>query len=210
MGYDYQSPFWSEVITHLNLGVCSLALSTLTTRFIFPQFSLEGRRLWILCMSPIDLGKVVVQKFVTSLFATGALTVMLMLISSAMLELPIGRSVFYAAMIGLMSIALNALAVGLGTLFPNLRETNPAKIVSGFGGTLCLIVSFLYIVLFVLILAYPAAVRLAKSGPLTMHDPAKAAALAVGAVILLTLATATVPLTLAIRRAKKVELLRNL
>ena len=77
MVYDFESPFWSEVITLLNLGVCSLALSTLTTRFIFPQFSLEGRRLWILCMSPISLPKVVVQKFITSWVATGAfLTIM--------------------------------------------------------------------------------------------------------------------------------------
>ena len=35
---------------------------------------------------------------------------------------------------------------GLGVLYPNLKEANPNKIVSGFGGTLCLVVSsWLYI-----------------------------------------------------------------
>ena len=39
-----------------------------------------------------------------------------------------------------------ALAVGLGAVYPNFREDNPSKIVSGFGGTLCLVLSFLYII----------------------------------------------------------------
>ena len=41
-----------------------------------------------------------------------------------------------------MSGALCGLAVGLGALFPNFKEDNPSKIVSGFGGTLCLVASF--------------------------------------------------------------------
>jgi ABC-2 type transport system permease protein len=36
--------------------------------------------------------------------------------------------------------------LGLGAIYPNFREENPAKIVSGFGGTLCLALSFMYIV----------------------------------------------------------------
>ena len=210
MGYDFESPFWSAVITHLNLGVCALALSTLTTRFIFPQFSLEGRRLWILSMSPVSLGKVVWQKFLTSWVATGSLTVALMAVSGLMLKLPLGTIAFYAAMIAVMSVALNALAVGLGTLFPNLRETNPAKIVSGFGGTLCLSLSFLYIVVVVMALAFPSAVRLAKTGPLSQRNPATADAIAIGIVLSVSAIAAAIPLFLASRRAKKVELLGNL
>ena len=43
--------------------------------------------------------------------------------------------------------------MGLGTLYPNFKEDNPAKIVSGFGGTFCLVLSFLYIVSSVTLLA---------------------------------------------------------
>ena len=50
-----------------------------------------------------------------------------------------------------MSATLSGLAVGLGALFPNFKEDNPSKIVSGFGGTLCLVASFLYITLFVVL-----------------------------------------------------------
>jgi len=44
--------------------------------------------------------------------------------------------------------------VGLGVIFPNLQESNAAKIVSGFGGTLCLVGSFIYILTFILLLAF--------------------------------------------------------
>jgi len=52
-----------------------------------------------------------------------------------------------------MTFCLTGLSVGLGVLYPNLKEANPSKIVSGFGGTLCLVLSFLYILASVLLLA---------------------------------------------------------
>jgi ABC-2 type transport system permease protein len=45
-----------------------------------------------------------------------------------------------------MTLTLNGLAMGLGVIYPNFKEDNPSKIVSGFGGTFCLVLSFLYIV----------------------------------------------------------------
>ena len=52
-----------------------------------------------------------------------------------------------------MTFSLTGLSVGLGVLYPNMKETNPGKIVSGFGGTLCLVLSFLYILASALLLA---------------------------------------------------------
>src|SRR5439155_25285102 len=45
--------FWVHLVSYLNLGACSLNLATLTTRFVYPQFSLEGKRLWIVGMAPL-------------------------------------------------------------------------------------------------------------------------------------------------------------
>ena len=58
----------------------------------------------------------------------------------------------------MVTISLNSMALCLGTLFPNLKEENSAKIVSGFGGTLCLILSFIYIIIIMLLMAFPLAV----------------------------------------------------
>jgi len=58
----------------------------------------------------------------------------------ARISLLVGFSVVLGA-------GLTGLAVGMGALFPSLRETNPSKIVSGFGGTLTLILSITLVML---------------------------------------------------------------
>jgi ABC-2 type transport system permease protein len=42
VAFNFQNPFWETMISYLNLAASALTLSTLTTRFVFPQFSLEG------------------------------------------------------------------------------------------------------------------------------------------------------------------------
>ncbi len=200
VAFNFTNPFWETMISYLNLAASALTLSTLTTRFVFPQFSLEGRRLWILGLAPFGLQKVLLQKFWMSCLGSMAVTVSLMIVSSVMLHLPAARVAFFAGSIGLMSAALSGLAVGLGALFPNFKEDNPSKIVSGFGGTLCLVVSFLYIALFVALAALPDVRRVAK-----VSFPLGDGAIR-GAAVALSLAVLFFPLLLAMRRVKNLEI----
>lgn len=147
------SPFWLSMVSYLNLGACALNLATITTRFVFPQFSLEGKRVWLVGLAPLGLVRVVLLKFWLGGGATLLLTLSLTLLSCSLLNLGAARTLFFGATITVMTLVLNALAVGLGALYPNFKETNPTKIVSGFGGTFCLVLSFLYIVGSVVLLA---------------------------------------------------------
>lgn len=147
------SPFWISLVSYLNLGACALNLATLTTRFVFPQFSLEGKRVWVVGLAPIGLVRVVRLKFWLASVTTLFLTLGLILLSCSMLGLDTAHSIFFAAAIAVMTFTLNAIATGLGALYPNFEESNPSKIVSGFGGTFCLVLSFLYIVGSVVLLA---------------------------------------------------------
>jgi ABC-2 type transport system permease protein len=154
--YQLTSPFWINLVAYLNLGACALNLATLTTRFVFPQFSLEGRRLWIVGMAPMGLPRVVKAKYWLASFSSLLITLSLISLSSYLLRMPWDRILFFGAVISVMTFSLNGLAVGLGVLFPNLKDASPSKIVSGFGGTLCLVVSFLYILGSVLALGFGA------------------------------------------------------
>lgn len=152
--HQLSNPFWVNLISYLNLAACSLNLATVTTRFVFPQFSLEGRRLWIVGMAPMGLGSVVKTKYWLASISSLLVTLSLITLSSYLLQMPWDRIAFFAAVVTVMTFALNGLAVGLGVLYPNFKEVNPAKIVSGFGGTLCLVLSFLYILACVLLLGF--------------------------------------------------------
>jgi len=191
--------YWQTLVSYLNLAASILTLSTLTTRFVFPQFSLEGRRLWIIGLSPIGMHKVLLQKFAFSWIAATLVTVTLMTASSIMLHLPTARVLFFDIAIALPAAALCGLAVGLGALFPNLKEDNPSKIVSGFGGTLCLVISFSYIVLYVSLVAIPG-LRDAKIVDFLISDSAALLLALVFSLIILL-----VPLFLAFRRVKNLE-----
>jgi ABC-2 type transport system permease protein len=52
-------------------------------------------------------------------------------------------------------LGLSSIAVGLGAMMPNFRESSPSKISAGFGGTLNLVLSALYIVVIVVLTALP-------------------------------------------------------
>jgi ABC-2 type transport system permease protein len=196
---DYRNPRWEALISHLNLAASTLTLSTLTTRFVFPQFSLEGRRLWIIGLSPIGMRKVLLQKFAFSCLGSMAVTVSLMTASSMMLRLPWPRIGFFDLAIALPATGLCGLAVGLGALFPNLKEDNPSKIVSGFGGTLCLVISFVYIVIYVALIAIPG-IRQVTHIPFIISDSTALLLALLSSVVLIVL-----PLFLAFRRLKNLE-----
>jgi ABC-2 type transport system permease protein len=197
------------LVAFLNLSVCALALSTLTTRFVFPQFSLEGRRLWILAMSPLRLPSIVLQKFVTSTLCSGLVVIVILFIGGYNLRLGFADSAFFAGAVALLAIGLNGLAVGLGVLFPNLRESNAAKIVSGFGGTLCLVGSFLYILAFILLLAWLRwdVFRENAVDPGWYRDPGKQWGIA--AIFALTSAVTLAPLFFSQKKLKRLEILTN-
>jgi ABC-2 type transport system permease protein len=193
------SPFWLHLISYLNLAACSLNLATLTTRFVFPQFSLEGKRLWIVGRAPLGLVKVVQAKFLLVTGASLVVTLGIIALSCHMLQMPAERTAYFAGAITVMTLTLNALALGIGVLYPNLREDNPSKIVSGFGGTFALVMSFLYIVASVLLLAWGSPWRWNRE----LRDPPVLACFAgFGA---LSVALGYVPFKLALRKLRHFE-----
>ena len=144
--HQLTSPFWIHAVAFLNLGACAFNLASVTTRFVFPQFSLEGRRLWIIGMAPMGLERVVKTKYWLASILSLFVTLGLVTLSCYLLKMPWDDVVFFGAVVTVMTFSLNGLAVGLGVLFPNAKETNPNKIVSGFGGTLCFVLSSVYII----------------------------------------------------------------
>jgi ABC-2 type transport system permease protein len=145
MSGQYQREFWKGWIACLNTGACTLILATLTSRFVFPLISLEGRRFWILGLAPLTFRQLVRQKFWLSVLTTSFFTIGLAVLSGVMLKLePLYFALSVYSVI-ITNFGLSGLAVGLGALYPNFQEDNPARVVSGMGGTLNFLLSVGYI-----------------------------------------------------------------
>lgn len=154
-GYDVNSAYWRNLLSFLNLAVTALLLSTFTSRFIFPMLSLEGRNFWVLGLLPVRRAQILWGKFAfaagISLVATEALVVL----SDLMLGLEPTMVALHIGMVAILCLGLSGISVGLGARLPNLKEDDPSKIAAGFGGTLNLLVSLVFIFLIVAALALP-------------------------------------------------------
>jgi ABC-2 type transport system permease protein len=197
--------FWVSVVAFLNLTSIALILSTLTTRFIFPQFSLEGRRLWLIGLAPFRLSQVIWGKFWASAFINGVVTLILISFSFASLRLDPGLRWIIGFTIGMMSFGLSGIAVGTGVLFPNLKGQNAAQVVSGFGGTFCLVVSLAYVAILVLVVAMPMHLRYMARLSLEFRFTSSVGVIYTIAFVVSLLA-AFLPMFLATQKLKKFEI----
>jgi ABC-2 type transport system permease protein len=202
--YDFSQGFWLFLVSTLNLAATSLTLATLTTRFVFPQMSLEGKRFWILGLAPVKRRQILYGKFAFALLGAFVVSEGLVLLSNFMLRMPREVFVTQAVAIAFICVGLTGLAVGLGAVFPNYRESNPSRIVSGFGGTLTLILSIFYVVAMVAAVAVPTQFRLVRAtiGP---REFSRWAVAMVVVMALFTIAAAGVPLRIGARAIEEAE-----
>ena len=113
----------------------------------------------------------------------------------------------------MLCMGLSGIAVGLGARMPDLREVSPAKISSGFGGTLSLVISSLFIMTVVVVAALPshlflAAHALGPAGPrglLAWAGSSQGEAASLAIVVAVGIAATAIPLRLGLRSFRRLE-----
>ncbi len=143
------------IVSLVNVAAMSVLLCAGLSRFIFPLISLEGRKFWVLGLMPVKRDQILHGKFAFA--ATGSVIIaeMLILTSDLLLQLPAVAVVVHAITVAIVAVGLSGLNVGLGAYMPNFRETDPSKIVVGFGGTVNMVVGLLFLLLVIAIAAGP-------------------------------------------------------
>ena len=212
--FHYDSSY-ASLIGSLNLGVVGLILSTFTTRFVYPMISLEGRRFWILGLLPLRRDQIVWSKFLFSVAGSLPPCCLLILLSDRMLGLPGKAILLHEIACVALCVGLSGIAVGLGARIPDLREASPSKIAAGFGGTLSLVLSSLFIMPVVLVAGLPFHAEAAArsmggsfpwlAGLLGVFAASSGAAASAGSLIFLGLLAGGMPLLLGIRSFRRLE-----
>lgn len=142
--YHVRQDSWRSIIAFLNVFSVSAVMCSLGSRFVYPQLSLEGQGFWIVGLSPTTTTKVIMTKFVMALVGMLAISVSLMLLSAGMLNAARSAKIAAVALVCAVSFAVCGLSTGLGAIFLDLDQRNPAAIVSGFGGTLNFVLSLAF------------------------------------------------------------------
>jgi ABC-2 type transport system permease protein len=195
----------------LNVSVIGLMLATYTSRFVFPMMSLEGRNFWILGLLPLERDRLLISKFAYAATFSVTISLALVILSELMLRLPWQVATIHMLAMLVLALGLSALSVGLGAYLVNLKETNPSKIATGFGGTINLLFSLAFAVLTVFVAGVPAIVYFAD----TLLRQQEAIVMdrghwlwfggCAGVVLLLGVLTIFVPLRMGMRAFRRME-----
>ncbi len=196
--------FLANVIPFVNLILAGFVLASIAARFIFPGISLEGRTLWLLRSSPLEMRQLLWSKFWVGALPLLILAVGLVFATDVLLQVSGFMMAVSIFTITMMTFAIAGLALGFGALFPKFNTENAAQIPTSFGGLVLMMASVALIGLVTVAEARPVyeyvGAQMLHTDPSTLEIW-----IGFGAAGLLCLAATFVPIRIAVRRMKELE-----
>jgi ABC-2 type transport system permease protein len=147
--------FLINVVSFLNLGLAGFVLAAIAARFLFPAISLEGRTLWLLRSSPLNMRGLVWSKFWVGVVPLLVLAVALTIGTNVILRVGTFMMVVSLLTIVMITFAIASLALGFGAIFPRFETDNAADISTGFGGMLFMMSAVAYLGIVIVLEAWP-------------------------------------------------------
>lgn len=194
------------LVVFLNLGLAGFVLAAIAVRFLFPSVSLEGRQMWLLRSSPLDLHSMFWSKYWIGTVPLIVVSLTLTFVTNLILRAsPFMMLVSIGTML-LFTLTASALALSFGAFFPRFDTENAAQIPTSFGGLVYMMVSVCLLALIIVLEAPTVADRI-RSEQAGQAAPLSAELLAaLGGVALICAVTSTISLRLALRRLSRLEL----
>ncbi|HTS89061.1 MAG TPA: hypothetical protein VMG41_11265 [Gemmatimonadales bacterium] len=197
--------FLVSLVVFLNLGLAGFVLAAIAARFVFPAVSLEGRQMWLLRSSPLDLKALLWSKYWTGTIPLLVLALLITFSTNVLLQAtPIMMAISLGTIV-FMTFAISALALGFGALFPRFDTENAAQIPTGFGGMVYMMSAIILLGVVLVLEAAPVLgyLRAELTGNQPAFDGWMAASLV--AVAALCLAATIVPIRLGLKRVEHME-----
>jgi len=143
------------VISFLNLGLAGFVLASIASRFIFPAISLEGRQMWLLRSSPLDLRALLWSKYWVGTIPLLVLALMITVFTNVLLQASGFMMAVGIGTIILLTLAISAMALGFGALYPQFETENAAQIPTSYGGLVFMMTTIAVLALVIVIEAVP-------------------------------------------------------
>ncbi|MBZ0273833.1 hypothetical protein K8I61_17470 [bacterium] len=144
-----------NTLAYVNLALGGFVLAAISVRFVLPAVSLEGKAFWIIRTAPVSIPRFVWGKLRFYLPPMLIVAQTLIVASNWLLGSNLFMLVFSAVVTGMLAVAITALAIGIGAMYPNFDEKNIARIATGISSLIFMTWAFALIVATVAVLAYP-------------------------------------------------------
>ena len=194
------------LVAFLNLGLAGFVLAAIAARFLFPSVSLEGRQMWLLRSSPLDLRSMLWSKYWIGTVPLLILAVLITTITNVILRSSAFMIFASEVTMVLFTLAASALALSFGTFYPRFDTENAAQIPTSFGGLVYMMTSVLLLAV-VIMLEAPVVAAEIRAEQIGMDAPWDAELLLpVAVAVALCVAATLLPLRLALARMRQLEL----
>jgi ABC-2 type transport system permease protein len=148
------------LVVFLNQGLAGFVLAAIAARFIFPSVSLEGRQLWLLKSSPLDLRAMLWSKYWVGTAPLLVVALTITLVTNQILRASPFMMFLSLVTIACFTMAAGALALSLGVLYPQFDTENAAQIPTSFGGLMFMMSAILLLAGIIALEARPVATHL--------------------------------------------------
>jgi ABC-2 type transport system permease protein len=147
---------FATLIAYLAFASLGYFITTLALRFVFPAMSLEGKSFWFILTSPLKRTHLLTIKIFPLLIFLLSLTTAGSLLLSKVISLPAPLTYLSLGASLASVLSLTILTFGVGTIWINLEENDPAKLASSIPAiiTTMLIFGFLTLITFLLSLPF--------------------------------------------------------
>ncbi len=200
--------YFKNIIAFVNLALAAFVTASVAVRFVFPSISLEGRAFWAIKTAPVSANHLWWAKFWTGLVPLLVLGEILVFATNSYLQVTPFMMWLSTATLLAMVFPIVALALAVGVSYPNFAAENAAKIASGMGGLVYMILCMSFIAAIVVLEAWP--VYLVFSSRFSGSPLSSGAWLGIvtslGAVVALTAAVFTISVRQGIRRLDQLEI----
>ena len=148
------------LVVFLNQGLAGFVLAAIAARFIFPSVSLEGRQLWLLKSSPLDLKAMLWSKYWVGTAPLLIVALTITVVTNEILRASPFMMFLSVVTITCFTMAAGSLALSLGVLFPQFETENAAQIPTSFGGLVFMMSAILLLAAIIAVEARPVAAHL--------------------------------------------------
>jgi ABC-2 type transport system permease protein len=143
-----------NMIGYVNMVLGGFVMSAICVRFVLPAISLEGKAIWIIRTAPISFKRFVWGKFRFYVVPVFIVSEILIVLSNIYLGTDPAIIFFSGIFMGLLSLSITALAIGIGAMYPNFEEKTAARMATGVSSIIYMSFAFGLILAVIAILSY--------------------------------------------------------
>ncbi len=146
--------WWINALTISNSCLEAFIALALGTRIIYPQWSLEGKSIWLLQASPVPIKDIFKAKLTTWYIPSSIFLATLFTLSLLALNASPGMLVIKFTSTLITTYGLISLGLGMGAYFSDFNKENPGEVTASFGSLLFMLLGFGLIFIDLIILSF--------------------------------------------------------